>query len=369
MAFRDIIEQHRNFDFDAYFAQVSDRDIEKSLAATHCSWRDLLHFISPKAGKHHLEAMAQKARRLTLQYFGRTVQLYAPLYISNFCTNQCVYCGFNQTNPIKRKKLTREEITREAEAISTTEMRHILVLTGEAPEITPISYIEDAVKIIRARFPSVSIEVFPMEVDEYARLKSAGVDGMTVYQETYDRDIYRKVHLEGRKTDYLFRLNAPERAAKAGLRTVSIGTLFGLGEKRREAFFTAMHARYLEDRYPDTEIGLSLPRINPAEGGFQPFDPVDDRTFVQFLLAYRLFMPRSAISVSTRERADMRDRLLFLGATRISAGSRTDVGGYTRPAEASTAQFDISDQRTVAETILAVRNQGFQPVFKDWEQI
>jgi 2-iminoacetate synthase len=248
-------------------------------------------------------------------------------------------------------------------------MKHILVLTGEAPDITPLEYIEDAVAVIRKCFPSVSIEVFPMEEDGYRRLKKAGVDGMTIYQEVYDREVYRKVHPSGRKSDYRFRLDAPERAARAGLRTVSVGALLGLGEKRREAFLSAMHARYLEDNYLATEIGLSLPRINPAEGGFQPYDVVDDKTFVQFLMAYRLFMPRSAISISTRERAEMRDHLMFLGATRLSAGSRTDVGGYTEPETASTAQFDISDVRGVARTIQAIRDKGLQPVFKDWELI
>ena len=252
--------------------------------------------------------------------------MYPSIFQTTATTNAST-SGFNRTNRIKRRKLTMEEIELEARAIAKSEMKHILVLTGEAPDISSIDYIEDAAGIIKKQFPSVSIEVFPMEEAEYRRLKQAGVDGMTVYQETYDQVLYSKVHLAGRKADYLFRLDAPERAAKAGLRTVSIGTLFGLGEKRREAFLTGMHARYLEEKYLDTEIGLSLPRINPAEGAFQPFDPVDDKTFVQFLVAYRLFMPRAAISVSTREKAEMRDHLMFLGATRLSVGSRTDVGG------------------------------------------
>ena len=208
-----------------------------------------------------------------------------------------------------------------------------------------------------------------MEEDGYRQLKETGVDGMTLYQEVYDREVYKKVHLAGRKMDYRFRLDAPERAAKAGLRTISVGALLGLGEKRREAFMTGMHARYLEDKYLSTEIGLSLPRINPAEGGFQPYYPVDNKTFVQFLMAYRLLLPRAAISVSTREQAGMRDHLMRLGATRLSAGSRTDVGGYTEPQDASTAQFEISDIRSVTETIQAIRDRGLQPVFKDWELI
>jgi len=366
MSFYETIAKFEDFDFDTYFSRVTDRDMQRSLDRDHLGWQDLLNLLSEKA-REYLEPMARKANRTTIQYFGRTIQLYVPLYISNYCSNECIYCGFNRTNRISRRKLTLDEIDLEAEAISKTEMKHILVLTGEAPDITPLTYIADAISVIKKRFPSVSIEVFPMEVEEYRRLKHAGVDGMTIYQEVYDREIYKKVHLAGRKADYRFRLDAPERAAKAGLRTVSVGALLGLGEKRREAFFSGMHARYLEDNYLATEIGLSLPRINPAEGGFQPFDVVDDKTFVQFLTAYRLFMPRSAISISTRERAEMRDHLMFLGATRLSAGSRTDVGGYTKPEAASTAQFDISDVRSVAQTIQAIRDKGLQPVFKDWE--
>lgn len=368
MSFYDTIKEYEAFNFDGYFVRVTEADVERSLGKDRLGPLDFLNLLSEKA-QGYLEPMARKARQLTIQYFGRTIGLYVPLYISNYCNNECIYCGFNRTNRIKRRKLTLEEIEREARAIAKSEMKHILVLTGEAPDITPIEYIEEAVGIIKKLFPSVSIEVFPMEEEEYRRLRQAGVDGMTIYQETYDRGLYSKVHRAGRKADYLFRLDAPERAARAGLRTVSIGTLFGLGEKRREAFLTGMHARYLEENYLDTEIGLSLPRINPAEGAFQPYDPVDDRTFVQFLMAYRLFMPRAAISVSTREKVEMRDHLMFLGATRLSVGSRTDVGGYTQPAEASTAQFDISDVRGVDETIQAIRDKGFQPVFKDWELI
>ena len=368
MSFYDTITKFEDFDFDAYFSQVTDRDVECSLDRDHLGWEDLLNLLSEKA-LEHLEPMARKANRTTIQYFGRTIQLYVPLYISNFCSNECTYCGFNRTNRISRRKLNLGEIEGEVRAISGTEMKHILVLTGEAPDVTPLEYIEDAVGVIKKRFPSVSIEVFALEEEEYRRLREAGVDGMTLYQEVYDREVYRKVHLAGRKADYRFRLDAPERAARAGLRTVSVGALLGLGEKRREAFFSGMHARYLEDNYLSTEIGLSLPRINPAEGGFQPFDMVDDKTFVQFLMAYRLFMPRSAISISTREQAEMRDHLMFLGATRLSAGSRTDVGGYTQPDDASTAQFDISDARSVAQTIQAIRDKGLQPVFKDWELI
>ncbi|MBW2366268.1 MAG: 2-iminoacetate synthase ThiH [Deltaproteobacteria bacterium] len=368
MSFYDTITRFEAFDFDGFFNSVTDRDVERALSTDRLTWQDFLALLSERAVKY-LEPMAQKARQLTIQYFGRTIQLYIPLYIANYCSNECIYCGFNRTNKINRKKLTLDEIEMEAEAISQTEMKHILVLTGEAPKVTPIEYIEEAITILKKWFSSISIEIFPMDTDGYRRLKTAGVDGLTIYQEVYDRRIYDKVHLAGGKTDYRYRLDAPERGARSGLRNVNVGALFGLGEKRSEAFLAGMHAKYLEDHYLDTEIGLSLPRINPAEGGFQPYDLVDDRTFVQFMVAYRLFLPRAGIAISTRECAEFRDRLLFLGATRYSAGSRTDVGGYAHPQEASTAQFEISDERGVEKTISAIREKGFQPVFKDWELI
>lgn len=368
MSFYDVVETYESFDFKTYFDAVSDAQIEESLTKEKPNWRDLLNFLSPRA-QNFLEPMARKARQLTIQYFGRTIQLYIPLYISNYCTNECVYCGFNRVNRIRRKKLTLEEIAAEAEAISKTEMKHILVLTGEAREVTPMDYIEAAIGIIKKRFASVSIEMFPMETDEYRRLKAAGVDGLTVYQEVYDREIYRKVHPAGKKADYRYRLDTPERGAQAGIRMINIAPLFGLGDQRREAFLAGLHAKYLDDNYLDTEISLSLPRMNAAEGGFTPTHPVDDKSFVQFILAYRLFLPRSGITVSTRESAALRDRLMFLGVTRMSAGSRTDVGGYTEPRACSTAQFEINDDRDVADIIQAIRDRGFQPVFKDWELI
>jgi 2-iminoacetate synthase len=248
-------------------------------------------------------------------------------------------------------------------------MKHILVLTGEARQVTPMDYIEEAIGIIKKRFSSISIEMFPMDTEEYRRLKAAGVDGLTVYQEVYDREIYQKVHPAGKKADYRYRLDTPERGAVAGIRMINIATLFGLGDQRREAFMAGMHAKYLDDKYLDTELSLSLPRMNAAEGGYTPPYPVDDKSFVQFILAYRLFLPRSGITISTRESAALRDRLMFLGVTRMSAGSRTDVGGYTQPKECSTAQFEISDDRDVADIIRAIRDRGFQPVFKDWELI
>jgi 2-iminoacetate synthase len=368
MSFYTTIEAYRAFDFDAFFQRVAADDVNRALNREKLDPLDFLALLSP-AAMGFLEPMAQKAQRLTVQYFGRTIQLFIPLYIANHCANQCAYCGFSRANRIERRKLTLAEIEAEAVAIAATGMRHLLMLTGEAREATPMDYIEAAVRLLKKYFASVSIEMFPMREEEYRRLKEAGVDGLTLYQETYDREIYRAVHLAGPKTDYRFRLDATERGARAGFRAVNIGALIGLGEKRREAFFTGLHARYLEDRFLGTEIGVSLPRFNPAEGNFQPGDPAGDREFVQFLLALRLFLPRSGITVSTRERAAFRDRLMHLGATRFSAGSCTGVGGYARPERRDTPQFEISDTRNVAEVAQAIVAQGYQPVYKDWDCI
>lgn len=368
MSFYDIIENYTDFDFDRFFEQVTAEQVVRVLGREKLGELDLLTLLSPKAAAF-LEPMAQRARRLTVQYFGRTIQLFIPLYISNYCSNQCVYCGFNCANAIDRRKLTLEEIEVEARAIAATGMQHLLLLTGEARQVTPMAYIEEAVRLLKRYFASVSIEVFPMDEDEYRRLKQAGVDGLTLYQETYDRPLYAQVHPAGLKKHYRYRLEAPERGARAGFRAVNIGPLVGLGETRREVFFCGLHARYIDDHFLDTEVGMSLPRFNPAEGDYTPQYPADDRLFVQFLLALRLFMPRATLTISTRERAELRDRLIHLGVTRFSAGSCTGVGGYAAPDSGNTAQFEVSDRRSVHQVARAIMDQGYQPVYKDWDNI
>ncbi len=368
MSFYQTIEAYDNFDFDNFFAAVEADDVERALAKETLNDLDLLTLLSPRAAAF-LEPMAQKAHRLTVQYFGRTIQLFIPLYISNYCTNECVYCGFNRRHGIKRRKLSLEQIEVEAKAISATGMQHLLLLTGEALEVTPMDYLEDAVRLLKQYFASVSIEMFPMEEDQYQRLKTAGVDGLTLYQEIYNREQYARLHKAGRKTDYRFRLDAPERGARAGFRMVNIGALMGLGKVRREAFFSGLHARYLGDKYLQTDISISLPRFNPAEGDYAPQYHADDKTFVQFTTALRCFLPRAGITVSTRESADFRDHLIRLGATRFSAGSCTGVGGYAEQVPDDTPQFEITDQRSVPQVIQAIKELGYQPVYKDWDLI
>lgn len=364
MGYYEIVKKYKGFDFEGYFDKVTDQDILKSLSKDKLNEYDFLNILSDRALKY-IEKMANKAMHLTVQYFGKTISLYTPIYISNYCTNRCLYCGFNKDNKISREKLNLEEVEKEAQEIAKTGIKHILVLTGEAEEIAGFDYLKESVKIISKYFPSVSIEVFPMDTDKYKELQAIGVDGMTVYQETYDELLYDKVHLSGKKKDYHYRIDTPERGAMAGFRQVNMGTLFGLGETQREAFFSGMHAKYLMDKYLDTEFSLSLPRINEAEGGFQPYYKVTNKKFVQIMTAYRIFLHKAGINVSTREMPEFRDNILKLGVTRMSAGSRTDVGGYSK-IKKSTKQFEISDNRNVQETVMMIKSQNYQPVYKDW---
>jgi 2-iminoacetate synthase len=368
MSFLEVVDTYQSFDFDDFFAQVTDADVEASLRRDKPGPMDFLCLISPKAAEH-LEAMAQKARQLTVQYFGRTIQMFIPLYISNHCANHCAYCGFNHENPITRRILTLAEIEAEAKAIAETGMKHVLFLTGESPRHTPMSYLTDTARLLKKYFASVAIEIYPLTVEEYRALNAAGVDGMTLFQETYDRAVYKIVHPAGRKRDYPWRLDAPERAAAAGMRAINLGPLLGLAEPRREIFFTGLHARYLENKYLESELAVSLPRFNDAEGHYQPGYRVDDRLFVQFITALRIFLPRAGITISTRESAAFRDRILPWGATRYSAGSSVGVGGYVADGQEHPPQFSITDNRSVEEVAAAIVKGGYQPVFKDWDMI
>ncbi len=369
MSFYDILQRYHSFDFAEFFTSRTAEDVMQALARPQLGEKDFLTLLAPAAAESGiLEMMAAKARRQTIQYFGKTIQLFAPLYISNFCSNHCAYCGFNHNNSIGRRKLELPEIEQEAKAIAATGIQHILFLTGEAKKITPMDYLLETVAILRRYFASVSIEIFPMDFAEYQVMQQAGVDGLTLFQETYDEEMYKKVHLGGKKRDFRYRLDAPERGAMAGFRTVNLGALLGLSEKRCDFFFTGLHARYIDNNYLDTEVSVSLPRFNPAEcGDFTPKDPVDDRSFVQFLFAFRLFMPRAGITVSTRESAAMRDNLMGLGATRFSAGVSTSVGGYADVDEQSTPQFEITDERSVPEMVESISRHGFQVIYKDWD--
>lgn len=365
MSFLDEISKYDPAQIRDEIAAQSASDVERALTATPLRLENFLALLSPAAAPY-LEPMAQRAHELTVQRFGRTMQMYAPLYLSNECTNGCLYCGFNVHNKMPRKTLDFEEMIAEAQVLHDRGFRHLLVVTGEAPQIAGIDYLEAAIKRLRPLFSSLSIEVFPLDQDGYARLIAAGVDGLTVYQETYERGLYAQMHPSGMKRDYDWRLLAPERAASAGMRSIGVGALLGLGDFRVEAFFTALHALYLARHHWRTRISVSFPRMRPADGGFQPLAPVSDRNFVQLLCALRLLIPDAGLVLSTRESSTLRDHLIPLGITQISAGSCTAPGGYAT-ADESGQQFAIDDDRSVDEVTAMIRSQGYEPVWKDWD--
>lgn len=342
-------------------------DVRRALSKPARHAEDFMALLSPEA-EAHLEPMAWAAHELTVQHFGRTIQLFTPLYLANHCTNHCVYCGFNCKNSIPRSQLSMEELRREARAIAATGLKHLLILTGEAPKRAGVDYLEEAVTELAPLFPSVSMEVFPMDEADYVRLIRAGVDGLTVFQETYNQELYKELHPAGPKRDYAYRLEAPDRGCRAGMRVVNIGGLLGLDDWRREAFITGMHAAHLMHTYPATDIAISLPRMRPHAGSYEPASVVEDRHLVQIMTALRLFLPRLSITISTREAPAFRDNILPLGVTRMSAGVSTAVGGHTKGDE-QVGQFEISDPRSVDEMARALRKRGYQPVYKDWQPI
>lgn len=360
---KDWLHEFDGFDFEAFFDRLRLKDIDMVLNKARLLPEDYLTLLSPVA-VGRLEEMARRAQTETGRHFGRTVRLFAPLYVSDYCVNTCVYCGFNRTNEFARRQLSMEEVDKEARVISDTGIRHILLLTGEHPEKTTLSYIADCIKVLKRYFSSISIEVFALTEEQYKALAEAGVDGMTMYQEVYREDIYKMLHPSGPKRDYGFRLDAPERACRAGIRTVTIGALLGLAPWRQEAFLTGLHAAYLQSRYPSVDLQIAPPRLRPCAGGFQPASPVNDADLVQYIVAYRIFMPHSGISLSTRERGEFRDRLINLGVTRMSAGVSTAVGGYSK--DNREGQFELADGRSVEEIRLMLKASGYQPVFQDW---
>ena len=367
MSFYTELQRYSTAGLAGFLGSAGPMDIKRALGKHSLSGLDYLALLSP-AAEEFLEEMAWRAHRLTLQHFGRAIMLYTPLYLANHCVNSCLYCGFRAQNDLHRSILAPAQLEAEARAIAATGLKHILILTGESRQHSPVTYIKDCVQLLRKHFTSISIEIYPLEEADYAELISAGVDGLTIYQEVYDRDVYADVHPAGPKQDYQFRLDAPERACRAGIRTVNVGALLGLHHWRSEAFFTGLHAGYLQHKYPAVEVSISAPRLRPHYGGFQPRETVTDKNLVQYILAFRLFMPRGGVTLSTRERPELRNHLVKLGVTRMSAGSCTSVGGRTAT-ENATGQFDISDERDVAAVARMLYDLGYQPVYKDWQCI
>ena len=328
--------------------------------------------------RERLEELAQQAAGLTRQYFGRAIGLYMPLYLSNYCASHCVYCGFHSHHKIARVKLDATQINTELKAIAATGVRNILLLTGESPQATPLDYLVGAVTLAKKYFQGIALEIYPLSEEDYHALYRAGADGVTIYQETYDRARYAEVHLGGQKRDYDFRFNAPSRITRAGMRQISLGILLGLGPLAADLHALYSHLREMETEFPGVEYSLSFPRLRTIKAKAFAGTPIDDVTFVKILCLTRILFPRVGINLSTRESAAFRNRALELCVTRISVGSRTTVGGYKDPndndtqsdlTETGAPQFDISDERSAAETIAYLKDHGFDPVFTDWRRI
>lgn len=317
----------------------------------------------------HLEALAREANALTRQYFGRAIGLYTPLYISNHCASHCVYCGFHSHNPIERIKLSLDEIDQEMRALTATGVQNVLLLTGESPRMTPVSYLASAITTATGYFQGISLEVYPMSEADYRTLYQSGADGVTIYQETYDRARYAEVHLGGQKKDYDYRREAPRRIARAGMRQISLGVLLGLGPLAQDLHALYAHLREMELEFPGVEYSLSFPRLRTIKARSFTGSVIDDITFTKILCLTRILFPRVGINLSTRETPAFRNRALNLSVTRISVGSKTIVGGYKDPGAEGAPQFDIADERTTRETVQYLKDNGFDPVFTDWRRI
>jgi 2-iminoacetate synthase len=344
--------------------------------------------LTPKTDAQ-LDALALRAHELTLQHFGRTMRLFAPLYLSNECINSCRYCGFSRDNPILRVTLSIDEMVKEARYLAQEGFRQLLLVAGEHPKFVSGDYLAQCVRALQDDFSSIAIEVGPLETEEYVRIVDAGAEGLVVYQETYNRDVYAKMHTAGPKKDFNWRLQCPERGYDAGFRRIGVGALFGLAPWRDDAIALAAHVEHLLKRCWKSSITVSVPRLRPAAGEFHPLFPMTDRELIQVVCALRVTFPQVGIVLSTREPAELRDVLVTVGVTTMSAGSHTEPGGYTHqggqnvhrtvrgrimPPEiagtspaVATGQFEVSDSRSAAEIAALLRKRGLEPVWKDWD--
>jgi 2-iminoacetate synthase len=341
-----------------------ENDVNDALGKDVLTQEDYSALLSP-AAENMLEQMAARARYETRKQFGNSVSIFTPLYISNHCSNHCVYCGFNCSNSITRGKLSYDDIDNEMKAISATGLEEILILTGESRIHSDVEYIGEAVKLAKGYFSTIGIEVYPLNTDEYGYLNECGADFVSIYQETYDPDVYERCHPGGPKRSYPYRFHAQERALLAGMRGVSFGSLLGLGDFRKDAFSTGMHAYLIQQKYPHAEISFSVPRIRSYinHGGIE--HNVRERQLLQVLLAYRIFMPFASINISSRERTGFRDNIIGLAANKISAGVKVSVGGHDKE-KIGDEQFEVSDPRDVAQVHAMILERGLQPVYTDY---
>jgi 2-iminoacetate synthase len=367
MSFREQFELHDwNEVKDSIYSKTAI-DVENALHASKRTLEDFKALISPAASRY-LEPMARLSRELTQKRFGKTIQMYIPLYLSNECTNICTYCGFSLDNKVRRRTLNADEILREVEVIKSLGYEHVLLVTGEANQTVHVDYFKKALDLIRPHFAQVSMEVQPLEQDEYEQLIPLGLHSVLIYQETYHQEDYRKHHPKGKKSNFNYRLETPDRLGRAGIYKMGLGVLIGLEDWRTDSFFTALHLNYLERTYWQTRYSLSFPRLRPFSGGLEPKVEMTDKELVQLICAYRIMNEEVEISLSTRESEKFRNHCIQLGVTSISAGSKTNPGGYAVE-PGSLEQFEISDERSPAQIAEMIRLGGYEPVWKDWDNV
>lgn len=343
-------------------------DVEQAIHKTgKRDLEDLKALISPAAADY-IEPMAQLSRSLTQKRFGKTIQMYVPLYLSNECQNICTYCGFSFDNKLKRKTLSDTEILKEVEAIKALGFDHVLLVTGEANQTVGIPYLKNAIQLIRPHFSLISMEVQPLDQNEYEELIAQGLNTVLVYQETYHKEDYKLHHPKGKKSNFNYRLETPDRLGKAGIHKIGLGTLIGLEDWRTDSFFNALHLTYLEKKYWRTKYSISFPRLRPAEGIIEPKVVMTDKELLQLICAYRIFNEEVELSISTRENENFRNNIIKLGITSMSAGSKTNPGGYAVEKE-SLEQFEISDERSPKEIEQLIKSNGYEAVWKDWDSV
>ena len=355
-----VLNLRENYDENSY----TKTDVFNALNKKIRTIEDFGALLSPAAG-NFLEEIARVSQAETRAHFGNNISLFTPLYIANYCDNHCIYCGFNVKNKIERAKLSEEEIRNEMKEIKKSGLEDILILTGESQSTTSLEYIGNACKIAKEYFKIVCIEIYPLNVDEYAYLHGCGVDFVIVFQETYNSDKYAKLHLAGHKRIFPYRLNAQERAVMGGMRGVGFAALLGLDDFRKDAFATGIHAYLIQQKYPYAEVAFSVPRLRPIinNARINPRD-VHEKELLQVIMAYRLFIPSANITISTRELSKFRDTAIKIGANKISAGVSVGIGGHTH--KKGDEQFEISDNRSVSEVCEAIRNDGLSPLMSEY---
>lgn len=363
-------DELKHYDWDRTTAEIAVKtaaDVERALSKQHLTVDDFMALISP-AAEPYLEQMALLSHRYTLERFGRTISMYIPLYVSNACTNACVYCGFNHANPLERVTLTLDQVKAECEAIRRLgPFENLLIVSGEFPALNGVDYLEKVLRVARPYFNNLTIEVMPMKERDYYRLTQSGLNGVVCFQETYNEANYKKYHPRGMKSIFEWRVNGFDRMGRAGLHKIGMGVLIGLEDWRTDVTMMARHLQYLRRNYWRTKFSINFPRMCPAEGGYTPSVVMTDRQLAQLTFAFRIFDHDVDISYSTRETPEFRANMMKLGVTSMSAGSKTEPGGYCSTPDAL-EQFEVSDSRTPLQVASEIRALGYEAVWKDWDR-